>query len=397
MSRELIIDRIAQGVRLALLEDSRLIEVDIADDAACERGRICLARVARVERDLDGAFVDCGLGVHGFLGARDARALSPAPHGAETHRPRSTSIGDQVSEGQAVLVQVKRAAQGDKGPRLSADVALPGVYLAHRPRIGRVELAPDLARSDAAGSQQARGAVLFPEGGFMLRRAAARASDAELIEEAERLRALWAAIEQRARVARPPAWLDPPADPLERLLRQHASPDLAQITLAERPALIRARTWLGTWLPGLVDRLEHLPGAFEASGAADQLEEALGRAVALPGGGSLIIEPTAALTAIDVNGAGRRPLDVDLEAAREIARQLRLRQIGGIVVIDFVDLEAKPDRAHLLAALRGAFADDPAMVQLSPMSPLGLVELSRQRTGPTLAERLGRTEGTVDE
>ena len=385
----MIVDRIAQGVRVGLLEDGRLVEVDVAGDTDGERGRICLGRVSRVERDLDGAFVDCGSGVHGFLGARDARTLSDAP--------RRASIGDQVSEGQAVLAQVRRAAQGDKGPRLSADIALPGIFLVHRPRIGRIELAPDLARSDQAGGQQARGEALFPEGGFMLRRAAVRASDAELVEEAQHLRALWAAIEQRAGTMRPPTWLDPPAEPLERLLLRHVGPDLAQITLADRTALIRARTWLGTWLPRLVDRLAHLPDAFEASGAADQLEEALGRVVALPGGGSLIVEPTAALTAIDVNGAGRRPLEVDLEAAAEIARQLRLRQIGGIVVIDFVDLEAKPDRARLLSALRAAFADDPAMVQLSPMSPLGLVELSRQRTGPTLAERLGRVEEMVDE
>jgi Rne/Rng family ribonuclease len=296
-----------------------------------------------------------------------------------------------------VLVQVRRAAQGDKGPRLSAGIALPAIFLVHRPRIGRVELAPDLARSEAASGQQARGDALFPEGGFMLRRAVVRASDAELVGEAQHLRALWSAIERRASTMRPPVWLDPVADPLERLLLQHVGPDLAQVTLADRTALIRARTWLGTWLPRLVDRLAHLPDAFEASGASDQLEEALGRVVALPGGGSLIVEPTAALTAIDVNGAGRRPLDVDLEAAAETARQLRLRQIGGIVVIDFVDLEAKPDRARLLSALRAAFADDPAMVQLSPMSPLGLVELGRQRIGPTLAERLGRVEEMVDE
>ena len=143
------------------------------------------------------------------------------------------------------------------------------------------------------------------------------------------------------------------------------------------------------WLQNFADRLEHLPDALEATGAAGQLEEALGREVALPNG-SLIIEPTAALTAIDVNGAGQ-PLEVDLAAAREVARQLRLRRIGGIVVIDFVDLEGKRDRARLDAALRQAFADDPAAVQLYPMSPLGLVELSRQRLGPSLAERLGST------
>jgi ribonuclease G len=156
--------------------------------------------------------------------------------------------------------------------------------------------------------------------------------------------------------------------------------------------LIQARRWLEhflpRWLESVDERLEHLPDAFEATGAAAQLDEALSREVALPGG-LLVIERTAALTAIDVNGAGR-PLEVDLAAAREVARQLRLRRIGGIVVIDFVDLESRRERARLDAALREAFADDPAPIQVYPMSPLGLVELSRQRLGPSLAERLGR-------
>ncbi|MGH6912603.1 MAG: ribonuclease E/G [Geminicoccales bacterium] len=387
MSRELVVDQTPQGARIGLLEEGRLLDVDLADDQG--RGRICLGRVRRVEHDLDGAFVDCGLGRDAFLSARDARALSGAA--------RKARIGDQVSEGQAVLVQVKRAAQGDKGPRITADVALPGLLLQYRPRARRIELSPALARSGRAGGQQARGEALLPAGGFVLRRAAPQASDQDLLDEAQRLRQGWAEIEQRAGSARAPALLDPPGDPLRRLLLDHLSPDLERIVFAERTALIRTRNWLGAWLPGLAARLEHLADAFEASGAADQLAEALGPEVALRGGGSLIIEPTTALTAVDVNGAGRRPLEVDLEAAREVARQLRLRQIGGIVVIDFVDLDAKADRARLLSALRSAFDDDPVMVQLYPMSPLGLVELSRQRIGPCLAERLGRAEETASE
>ena len=392
MSGTLVVDRTARGHRIGLLEDDRLIEVDLAEPDPAGVGAICLGRVRTVAQGLDGAFVDCGLGADAFLSARDARALSGAK--------RSAPIGKQVSEGQAVLVQIKRQARDGKGPRVGADIALPGLFLVHRPRIARIELAPELARTGQAG-QQERAAALFPGGGFSLRPAAVHATDGELADEAGRLRQSWAEIEARAGASRPPSLLASPPEPLLRLLLDHFSPELERVVFAERALLIQARRWLERLLPrwpGFAERLEYLPDAFEATGAAEQLDEALGREVALPGGGSLIVEPTAALTAIDVNGAGR-PLDVDLAAVPEVARQLRLRRIGGIVVIDFVDLESKRDRARLDAALRAALADDPAAVQLYPMSPLGLVELSRQRQHPSLADLFGGDapiEETVD-
>jgi Rne/Rng family ribonuclease len=378
MSRALVIDQISRGVRLGLLEDERLIEVDLATRGAAAVGGICLGRVRAVARDLDGAFVDCGLAADAFLGARDARAHSGAR--------RSAGIGEQVSEGQEVLVQIRRQAEG-KGPRVTADVALSGVFLLYRPR-ARVAL-----------NAEERAAALLPGVGFSLRPAAVDASDQELLDEAGRLREGWAAIEARAGAVRPPALLAAPPEPLPRLLTEHFRPDLTRIVLGDRVLLLEARRWLEQWLPrrleSFAERLEHLPDAFEATGAGEQLEEALGRRVSLPGGGSLIIEPTAALTAIDVNGAGR-PLEVDLAAAREIARQLRLRRIGGTVVIDFVDLDSRRERAQLDASLRQAFAGDPAAVQLYPMSPLGLVQLSRQRLGATLAELLDTATATEE-
>jgi Rne/Rng family ribonuclease len=393
VSRSLVVDRTARGHRIGLLEDDRLIEVDLASPAPAGVGVICLGRVRTVAQGLDGAFVDCGLGEDAFLSARDARALSGAG--------RRAPIGKQVSEGQAVLVQIKRQARDGKGPRVGADIALPGMFLVHRPRSVRTPLTPALARSEQAG-EQGRAAALFPGGGFSLRAAAVYAADQELLDEGDRLRQSWSAIEARAGHSRPPALLASPPEPLQRLLLDHFDPELERIVLGERALLIQARRWLEQWLPRwlerFAERLEYLPEAFEATGAAEQLDEALGREVALPGGGSLIIEPTAALTAIDVNGAGM-PLEVDLAAAREVARQLRLRRIGGIVVIDFVDLESRRDRARLDAALRAALADDPAAVQLYRMSPLGLVELSRQRQGPSLAELFGGVapiEETVD-
>jgi Rne/Rng family ribonuclease len=153
---------------------------------------------------------------------------------------------------------------------------------------------------------------------------------------------------------------------------------------------VRARNWLAEWQPGMVERLASVPDPFEATGAAEQLEGALQSTVSLPGGGSLIIQPTAALTAIDVNGGGRQALDANLAAAREIARQLRLRRIGGTVVVDFIDLPTRPARVRLLSALRDAVTDDPAPVQVFWMSRFGLVEISRRRMGPSLAEMLAR-------
>ena len=374
MSRTLVLDRVAAGVRIGLLDDDRLLEVDLANPDPAAPGAICLGRVRSIAHELDGAFVDCGLGADAFLNARDARALSGAS--------RSAGIAGQVSEGQAVLVQIRRQAAAGKGPRITTDIALPGLFLLHRP----------LVRSRQAG-QQERAEALLPGGGFTLRPAALHATDQELLDAAECLRRSFAGIETRAGTSRPPALLAAPPEPLHRLLLDHFSPELERLVSGDQALLIAARRWLERSWPRWLEssaRLEYLPQAFEASGAAEQLDEALGREVALPGGGSLIIEPTAALTAIDVNGAGQ-PLEVDLAAAREVARQLRLRRIGGLVVIDFVDLEGKRDRARLDAALRQAFADDPATVQLYPMSPLGLVELSRQRLGPSLAERLGST------
>jgi ribonuclease G len=358
MSRELVIEATPFGARAALLEGGRVVEVSIIDaDAIPVRGQIFLGRVRTIDHDLDAAFVDCGLSEDGYLSARDARALSG--------RARGAPIGRQLHEGQAVLVQGRRDPRGGKGPRLTADLALAGPCLVFRP---------------------------CQAGGGLAQRCAARgATVAELSEEADRLRRLWQAIEAKARDVRPPARLYGETEPVQWLLAEHLSDDPDRILVAEQGTLVRARGYLAEWRPSLLDRLEHLPDAFAASGAGEQLAAALEPVVELASGGRLIIQATAALTAIDVDGGGRRPLEVDLEAAAEIARQLRLRRLGGTIVVDFVDLAAKSDRTRLLATLRAALAEDPTPVQVWPMSPLGLIELSRKRSGPSLAELLGRS------
>src|SRR5690606_4383952 len=337
VSAELIIERSPLGLRAGLLEDGRLLEVDQLDEPLDARGDIVLGRVRAVDPDLGAAFVDCGLASDAFLGARDARHLPGAG--------RDQPIERMVSEGQAVLVQVRQDAAAGKAARVTGDIALVGAYLVLRPRRRGISLSARLQRTPAAAEQRARAVALFPDdGGITLRRAAALASDAELLAELARLRETWAEIEAAARGARPPARLYGVDDPLHRLLLEHVAPDLERIVIGDQASLVRARNWLLEWQPGLAPRLESVADPFEATGAAEQLEEALQPTVPLPGGGSLIIEPTAAFTAIDVNAGGRQALEANLAAAREIARQLRLRRIGGTVVIDFIDLPSRPRR-----------------------------------------------------
>ncbi|MGH8722572.1 MAG: ribonuclease E/G, partial [Burkholderiales bacterium] len=284
-----------------------------------------------------------------------------------------------------MLVQGKRAPHGGKGARVTGDIAIAGLHLVHLPRRAEAGISARLGRSAEAKAERARSQRLFKGSGFMLRGAAREADDEALLAEAERLRALWRDIETRASAAKPPLRLHGTDDPCQRLMSEHLSPRLSRIAVDDAAAVARIRAMLVAIAPQLLDRLELLRDAFERTGAREQIEAALLPEVPLSGGGSLVIEPTAALTAIDVNGAGRRALDANLEAAREIARQLRLRRIGGTVVVDFIDLPSPEERARLLAELRSALADDPAAVRVFPQAGPGLVPISRQRTGPSLA------------
>jgi ribonuclease G len=383
MTTELVVERSSFGLKSALLEDGRLVELALFDQPAEHpRGEIRLGRVRAIDHDLNAAFVDCGLDAPAWLGARDARFLMGAG--------RDVPIGRMLDQGQEVLVQVRHGAGDGKGARLTADIALLGVYLMLRPRRRDLSLSARLARTPVAPEQRARAVALLPDAGVMLRRAAAAASDADLVDELARLREQWRRIEAAARAATPPARLYAEDEPIVRLLLDQLTPDLARIVVGDQATLVRARSWLATWWPAMADRLTSTADPFEATGANEQLEEALQATVALAGGGSLIIQPTAALTAIDVNGGGRRALESNLAAVPEIARQLRLRRLGGTIVVDFIDLPARGARARVLTALRAAVADDPVPVQVFPMARFGLVEISRKRSGPSLAEMLDR-------
>jgi ribonuclease E/ribonuclease G len=383
VTTRIVLEDTGFGIRAAVLDEAdRLLEIRDSDrDDPRVTDALFAARVTAVDPKLNAAFLDCGLPQPGLIVAKDARAAA----GGGERRP----IRELLREGQRLVVQGLREAAGDKGPRFTSDVKLFGYALIHTPLTGAVEVSHQAGRRQADALRE-RGRALFPEGRFVLRRHAAQVEDEALLAEAERLAARWRQLDAAAKAARP-GRLPEVESPLERLLRNLLELEPVAIAAADRLVLRELEQLLAgnPSLPALdVVRLDPDEPAFAQAGIDVQLEEALATEVKLPRGGRLLIEPTAACVAIDVDGGGRAPLDVDLEAAAEIARQVRLRNLGGTIVVDFVDLPTKPERQRLEESLRRAFRHDPAPLEIHPMSSLGIVQLSRARRGQPLASLL---------
>jgi ribonuclease G len=393
MAHEILIDAGPGETRIALIEDDRLAAVSIEQPLRQSLvGSLWLGRVVRVMAGMQAAFVDLGLPRAGFLAARDAKVLGDAAGSDET-----PPIGTLLHEGQAVLVEVAKDPLGDKGVKLSAEVTLPGRYLVYAPRGNGIHLSrriEDMAERDRLAAMLA-GAVAGSEG-FIVRTAASGAPAEAIGEEAAQLKAAWSEIVLRAGAAKPPTCLWRDLDPVVRALRDHLTARVERVRINSAQAFAAAKSYAATALPALADRLELHQGPaalFELYDVEADLARAVQKRVALPSGGAITIEATQALTAIDVDSgsytAGRgleeTSLHTNLEAATEVARQLRLRGIGGIIVVDFIHLEAEANRAALLAALRDALAHDRAPTRVLGMSEFGLVELTRKRTGEPLA------------
>jgi Rne/Rng family ribonuclease len=381
MTVRLVVEATGFGVRGALLDGDRLVE--LADADAGGEGvadGLFLARVTGVDQHLNAAFLDCGLPEAGFLAAKDARHAA----GSEERLP----IGRLVREGQRLIVQGVREAADGKGARFTTDLRLLGFHLLLRPHADTPAVSARL-RGRLRDDLLDRALRLFKGQGVTLRRLAVEATDEVLLAEAERLRGRWATLQKAVAGGAATGRLAGDEHPLERLLRGMAEQGIERLELADPALQARARTLVGADGPAIL-RLDRDRGAFEQAGVAAEIERALAVEVPLGKGGRLLIEPTAACTAIDVDGQGRAALDLDLEAAAEIGRQARLRNLGGTLVIDFVDLPTKPQRQRLEEALRKAFGGDPATVQIYPMSPLGIVQISRARRGQSLARLLAR-------
>jgi len=355
-------------------------------------GNIYMGRVARVLPGMQSAFIDIGLERAAFLHVADIWE----------NREGAKPIEKVLAEGQPVLVQVVKDPIGSKGARLSTQVSLAGrllVYLPHDSHIGisqRIE--------DEGGRAQLRERLkeLLPadeKGGFILRTLAEAASEDELRADLGYLRNLWSALRERSQGAKAPQILYQDLSLAQRVLRDMVSAGTGRVLVDSRENFQKLAAFAQGYMPQLVGRIEHYTGErplFELYNVEDEIERALSRRVDLKSGGYLIIDQTEAMTTIDVNTGGyvgSRNFDdtifkTNLEAAQAIARQLRLRNLGGIIVLDFIDMQSEEHRTAVLEEFKRALARDRSRITVNGFTGLGLVEMTRKRTRESLAHVL---------
>lgn len=384
MTIEILVEESPLETRVARLEDGRLSALDILrEDARSLIDTIWFGRVRRVVPGMEAAFIEIGEAKAGFLPAGEVPTADP-----------DAGIAQRVREGQAIFVQAIRDPVGDKGVRLTAALKLAGRSLVYTPKEPGIRISRRIEDEAERARLAELVAPVATEGGFILRTSAAALSPEAILAEAEALVARYRGIEAAAAAATPPRRLAPPPSiVLQRVLEGGGDP--ATIIVEGRRAHAELHQALTEIAPDLLPRLkqhrEREP-LFEMRGIEGAIELALSRRVPLPSGGAIVIEPTEALTAIDVDAGGvgaagdaeTARLRVNLEAAAEAARQIRLRDIGGVIVIDFIRLREEESRARLMKSLREAFAGDPAGPRIADISLFGLVEMTRRRQGIAL-------------
>lgn len=393
MPDELLINVIPGEIRAAAVRDGRLVELFIERrHRASLVGNIYLARVQRVIPGMNAAFLDIGLDRAGFLSADAARTNWGNGAGG------SPAISSLVTEGQAVAVQVVKDAIGGKGVQLNCRLTLPGRFLVYAPLQDRVSV----SRMITDEAEQDRLLALMrdvaePGEGFILRTNAAGADGEELAADAEYLRALWSDVEAARDQSEAPALLHADLDPLLRLFRDHVHDDVSGVRIDSDAGLAAAQRFCGRFMPKLAPLLslyrEREP-IFALYDVETEIERALGPRLDLPSGGGIVIETTEALTAIDVNSGsftGAASQDetawrTNLEAASEIARQIRLRNIAGLIVVDFIHMDDESRWERLLEQLEADFADDRSHGRVIGLTAAGLVEITRRRRRESLAQ-----------
>ena len=387
--------------RAALLENGVLQELFV--ERASRRGltgNLYKGRVSRVLPGMQAAFIDIGLERTAFLHASDIVQPDDAENGDAV--PRTDSIRELVSEGADILVQVLKDPLGTKGARLTTFVTIPSRYLVFMPFGHGVGVSARIENEDERQRlrEAVQSAVVEGEaGGYIVRTAAEGAAPEALRADMLFLRRLWEVLDANARSARAGALVhEDLALPL-RLMRDLVGEGVDRVLVDHDATCDRMREFATTFMPALGARVERYAGSrpiFDLHAVDEEIQRSLDRKVPLKSGGYLIIDQTEALTTIDVNtGAyvGHRNLEetiyrTNLEAAVAIARQLRLRNLGGIVIIDFIDMQEEEHRRQVLQALEKALATDHARTNVSTVSPLGLVEMTRKRTRESLAHQL---------
>ena len=408
--QDILINWSPQETRVAIVENGAVQELHL--ERALERGlvgNIYAGRVARVLPGMQSAFIDIGLERAAFLHVADLHREEPAGRDA----PPPPPIERQVFDGQALMVQVIKDPIGTKGARLSTQISIAGRLLVYLPQDERIGISQKIGSHELREQLRTRVQALVGErgngggGGFILRTNAEEASDAELAEDIDYLRKTWNAVRERAFKAPPGTLLHQDLSLVQRVLRDLSNDRTHSIRIDSKQQHDVLREFGGQYTPSSVGKLEHYSGErpiFDLYGIDQEIERALARRVDLKSGGYLIIDQTEALTTIDVNTGGyvgARNFDdtifkTNLEAALGIARQLRLRNLGGIIIIDFIDMAREEHREAVLAELRKQLARDRTKVTVSGFTQLGLVEMTRKRTRESLAHMLCEPCPTCD-
>ncbi|MEO8189993.1 MAG: Rne/Rng family ribonuclease [Acidobacteriota bacterium] len=410
MRKELLVNATPPETRVAVMEDQRVVEV--FHERREHRGlvgNIYLGRVHRVLPGMQAAFVSIGLDRDAFLYVEDALPASVEDEGDETggaagrgaapeDRPR---IDDLVKEGQEIVVQVTKDPLSGKGPRVTAALSLPGRTLVYLPSAREIGISRRI--SDETERERLRHLLeqLPGSGGLIARTAAAGAGLAELAADQKYLIDLAERIVKQAERSTAPALLHRELDLALRVVRDLVTTDFAAIRVDDEPTYARLVEFLGAVAPSLVGVVELASGEpplFEAAAVDQEIARALRRHVELPSGGSIVIQQTEALVAIDVNTGkfvGKDALEdtvfaTNLEAVPEIARQIRLRDLGGLLVIDFIDMGDPAHRHEVFEKLEQELARDRARTRILQLSEFGLVEVTRQRSRGNLEKTLTR-------
>ncbi|MDG2941103.1 ribonuclease E [Bisgaard Taxon 10/6] len=397
MKRMLINATQKEELRVALVDGQRLFDLDIESPGhEQKKANIYKGRITRVEPSLEAAFVDYGAERHGFLPLKEiAREYFPADY-VYNGRP---NIKDVIKEGQEVIVQVNKEERGNKGAALTTFVSLAGSYLVimpNNPRAGgisrRIEGDERLELKEALSSLE------VPDGvGLIVRTAGVGKSSEELQWDLKVLLHHWEAIKQVSESRPAPFLIHQESDVIVRAIRDYLRRDIGEILVDSPKVYEKAKAHIKLVRPDFINRIKLYQGEvplFSHYQIESQIESAFQREVRLPSGGSIVIDATEALIAIDINSARstrggdieETALNTNLEAADEIARQLRLRDLGGLVVIDFIDMTPVRHQREVENRMREAVRQDRARIQISRISRFGLLEMSRQRLSPSLGE-----------
>ncbi len=393
-----------EATHIATLEGRTMVEYTVAkaaDETNQIDGNIYVGRIQNVLPGMELAFVDIGIPKNAVLYRGD---ISFDMEDVEGTSPNDKRIEQMIKSGQTIICQVTKNAIGAKGARLTQEVSLPGRFAVLVPNSSTIGISKRLPDGERRRLRKIIDEVKPERHGIIIRTAAEGVTADDLARDVTSLSEKWAAIEAEVAKSSQPRLVYRDLDLAVRVLREELNDDYRGVLIDDRVLFEKVREYVMAVNPELADRIEYydrtseeLP-LFERYFVHEQLHRALDRKVFLPSGGSLIIERTEALTVVDVNtgkNVGTTNLEEtvfrnNLEAAEEVARQLRLRDIGGIIVIDFIDMEAKANREAVASALRQALSRDKTRTQVFDISELGLVEMTRKRVNEGLLESVSK-------